>query len=534
MNRYPRIAICVLFCQASGSALTPMISSVGSAVAIGFRLSQIRACQQVLCVMTVAVCSLCLGSRGAVAEDRSLGGTSPFGRAALQIQRLPSIDSLRSDEHNDSAVEATCAQVLPVSLSNVHAANSQPWDTRLLLGYDRGFVIAADRGPSNYADEAEFLMRVNSWLQLRHTLFDSDGPNPDQNTFSFERLRLSFGGHILSPDLKYFFQFDGNSDAATDVAFLDYFATFDLGRYFLGPESSSFGVKLGKWKVPFSRSREETGRMLQFTDRATANVFFDLNRSIGVGLSSKLEAGDSLGPSAGPLEFETAIFNGFRTGSTSTNREAGLDRNFGWSLRVHGDLFDDFGDDGEPDLSWHCQPALRLGGGMAFTRVDEEGAAEFSRQRAVDSGATLSSLLTPLGVTAYDVWLYTLDTHFKYRGLSVIAEYYWRYITQFNAPGVPSLLDDGFVLQTGYFVIAERLELIARWSRITGDSGTLGLNDESSDEFGAGVVWYIKGHNIKLTFDASRFTGAPVSSSRLDLLPGDAGWLFRTQFQMAF
>ena len=100
--------------------------------------------------------------------------------------------------------------------------------------------------------------------------------------------------------------------------------------------------------------------------------------------------------------------------------------------------------------------------------------------------------------------------------------------------GVPDLLDDGFVLQAGYFVIPDKLELLARWSRINGDSGTLGLTDQSSDEFGVGFGWYFKGHNAKLTLDASRFTGAPVSSSRLDLLPGDAGWLFRTQFQIAF
>jgi hypothetical protein len=274
--------------------------------------------------------------------------------------------------------------------------------------------------------------------------------------------------------------------------------------------------------------------MLQFTDRATANVFFDLNRSFGVAVTSKLDPGDHLGISTGPLEWEAAIFNGLQTGSTSTNRGDGLDRNYGFSVRVHGDLFSDFGNDGEPDLSWHCEPALRLGGGVAFSRIDEEGPSEFDRQRVVDSGASVSSLVEPLGVTAYDVCLYTVDAQLKFRGLSVIGEYYWRSLSQFNAPAVPSLLDDGFVLQTGYFVIVEKLEVIARWSRITGNSGTLGLVDESSDELGTGFVWYIQGHNVKLTFDASRFTGAPVSSSRLDLLPGDAGWLFRTQFQAAF
>jgi len=157
----------------------------------------------------------------------------------------------------------------------------------------------------------------------------------------------------------------------------------------------------------------------------------------------------------------------------------------------------------------------------------------FARSPWSHSGAALASLL-PATVSAYDVWLYTIDAHYKYHGLSVIGEYYWRYMTQFTGAAVSGLLDDGFVLQTGYFVIAEKRELIARWSRISGDSGTLGLTGERSDEIGTGFVWYFKGQNAKLTFDASHVNGVPVSSSRLDLLPGDAGWLFRTQFQLAF
>ncbi|MDP6722814.1 MAG: porin, partial [Pirellulaceae bacterium] len=463
-----------------------------------------------------------------------------FGSAAMELSRLPPTKAGSDSSWQEVSVTADVSAVPPVSLTAVHSSHvPDQWDdfgTRLYLGYDRGFVIGADQGVGTSAESVDFLMRVNSWAQLRQTSFESEGPNADQNTFSFERLRLSFSGHILSRDMKYFFQFDGNSDRSTDAIFLDYFTTFDLGHSLFGIEENRFGIKLGKWKVPFSRSREESGRLLQFSDRATANILFDLNRSVGVGLTSKLDPLDRMGPSEGPVELETAIFNGFKTGSTSTNRSdgtSGLDRNFGWSLRGHADLLGDFGSDGESDLSWHCAPALRLGGGLAFIRIDAEGPSEFSRQRVVDSGMPLSDLV-PATVSAYDVWLYTIDAHFKHHGLSVIAEYYWRYMTQFKGAAVSSLLDDGFVLQTGYFVVAEKLELITRWSRIAGDSGTLGLINESSDEVGAGFVWYFKGHNAKLTFDATHVNGVPVSSSRLDLLPSDAGWLFRTQIQLAF
>jgi len=471
------------------------------------------------------------------ADEVPANASGGFGTAALELRRLPSTTVAGDRRAAESANDATALAADVVSFSEFDvAADSNLWDageTRLYVGYDRGFLIAADQGMDAGASSSNFLMRVNSWMHFRHTLFESDGPNADQNTFSFERLRLSFGGHVLSPDVKYFFQLDGNSDRASQTIFLDYFVNYDVGHDRFGLDKNRLGFKLGKWKVPFSRSRRESGKSLQFADRATANVFFDLNRSFGVGLTSEIPSAGWLGRSDAPVELETAIFNGYGTGSVDTDRGGGLDRNFGWSLRAQRDLHGNFGNDGEPDLAWHESPAVRLGGGLAYTRVDVEGGSEFRRERAVDSGAALSTIL-PATVTAYDVCLYTVDAHLKYHGFSLIADYYWRYVSQFSGAAVPGLFDDGFVLQTGYFVIAHKLEFIARWSRIRGDSGTLGLSDSSSDEVAGGLVWYLKGQNAKLTFDATHINGVPVSSSRLDILPGDAGWLFRTQMQLSF
>jgi hypothetical protein len=434
------------------------------------------------------------------------GAPAFYSTSQESLRRLPPIESLSYD----------AARMAPLS---------KPPDS--VIEYDDGLVISTYGTRRDPSDFFPFQMRVNSWLQLRSSQFDSDGPNDDQNTFSFERLRLSFAGHAFSEDLKYFFQFDGNSDRSSDTIFLDHFATYDVGQAFLGLDAQTFGFKAGKWKVPFSRSREESGRQLQFTDRATANIFFDLNRSLGVGFYGRLN------PFPTPIHYETAVFNGFKTGGVSTNRDGGLDRNFGWSLRCHTDLLGTFGSDGEPDLGWHAFPAIRIGGAVAYTTDDNEGPTEFSRQRVVDSGLTLASVL-PTGVDQFDVWLSTVDAHLKWAGCSLIGEYYWRGISHFVGGSVPDLFDHGFVLQSGYFVCPHKLELLVRWSRIIGDSGTLGTEEQSSEEFGTGFAWYFNGHNAKLVFDVSHLNSAPIRSARLDVLPGDTGWLFRTQLQLAF
>ena len=469
-----------------------------------------------LAVMLLAPCSV----RGA---DPSSDGWRDAPAAGFDARgaggheppiRLPTVEQTSYDAAWDAA---TTQQPTPMP--------------PFFAGYDSGFVIAHRGDGSVSASDFPFLMRINSWIQLRHSLFEpNDGLGSNINLVSFERLRLSISGQAYSPSLKYFCQLDGNSDQSSNAAFLDYFITYDLGREILGGEPDKLAIKAGRWKVPFSRSREESGRRFQFTERTTSNLFFDLNRSIGVGLFGELEI------LASPVRWETALFNGFQTGADANVRDSSLDQHLAWSTRLAADFFGEFGGDGEPDLSWHDEPVLRLGCGFALTRIDAQGINEFNLQRVVDSGLTLASLLAllPSEVTAYDVGMYTLDAHWKYRGLSVISEYYWRGIANFRGADVPSLFDHGFNLQFGQFVVPGKLELLARWSRIVGDSGTLGLTYQSTDEVGVGLACYFRGHQAKIVFDATRMNGMPLSSPRLDLSPGNEGWLMRTQLQLAF
>ena len=70
----------------------------------------------------------------------------------------------------------------------------------------------------------------------------------------------------------------------------------------------------------------------------------------------------------------------------------------------------------------------------------------------------LPLLVLPVGVNSTDVWLYTIDAHLPYRGFSILVDYYWRNINQFTDGSVLSLFDEGFVVQTGYFVIPHETE----------------------------------------------------------------------------
>lgn len=394
------------------------------------------------------------------------------------------------------------------------------------FGYSNGFLIASPNVGSIPINQFPFSMRVNGWMQLRHAAFDSDGPNRSRNTLSLERIRLGFDGHAYTPDLRYTLVLDANSDSAAEVSFLDAFFSYDFGCSMFDLRPGTLGFRAGKWKSPFSRSREESARRFQFTERSVANLFFDVGRSTGVSIFGEAEVYNM------PARFEVALTNGINSGRDATISAEDLDRNFAWSGRASIDPLGPF-TPGESDLSWSPESILRLGAGVAGTRLDREGNVEFARPRVVSSGERLSDLL-PGTVGSYDFLMFTIDGHWKVRGFSFIAEYHWRTLYDFTDGAVPTLADTGLVLQTGYFVIPEKLELLARWSKITGDSGTLGNEFQTTNEIGTGFAWFIRNQDVKFTVDLSWIDGVPVNSPRLSLLPGDDGLLLRSQLQFGF
>ena len=401
---------------------------------------------------------------------------------------------------------------------------SQTSASQARSGYDKGFVITSPGEPRSDSDS--FHLRFNSWMQLRHTVFDSDGVTADQNEVEFERLRLIFSGHVWSPGFRYFIQLDADSDQSETVDMLDYYVHYDLADIF-DMEPDTIAIRAGKWKMPFNRARFESGRKMQLVDRGLSSVFFDINRSLGVGVITRNSVADR------PVETHLALHNGFKTGAFQPVRVGELDRNVAVSGRIFSDLVGSWGKDGESDLTPHSCPAVRVGAGFARTKVDRDGLREFFRQRVVDSGATLASILPP-EVHEYDIAFYSVDANMKYRGLSILTEYYFRQMNDFRGAAVSTLNDHGLLVQSGVFVIPERLELAARFTRIVGNSGSLGASDASSDEVSVGFNWYLRGHNAKLQFDVTHLNGAPLLDRALNVLPGDRGMFYRTQLQLAF
>ena len=211
-----------------------------------------------------------------------------------------------------------------------------------------------------------------------------------------------------------------------------------------------------------------------------------------------------------------------------------MDNNLAFVSKTYWDLVGEWGEDGEPDLSYHCCPAVRIGTSLGIQRTDRlHGLGEAQQPRVADTGKRLNDLL-PKGVTEWSDLRYGVDWGAKYRGWSLTNEFYLRNLYDFAGADVDDLFDWGYYVQLGRFIVPKKLEVAGRYSTVIGDSGTLGGSEHSGDEVAGTINWYIRGHNLKFQFDVSHYNGAVLSSGSGNFRAGDEGFLFRSQIQVYY
>jgi hypothetical protein len=408
-----------------------------------------------------------------------------------------------------------------------HIPNDFAWLRSVRVGYDDGFVIASIRSEDLRKSRFPYQLKINGWGQLRHTITNFSPPSQDLNQFQLKRGRLVFSGSAFDPNFSYFIQLDGRSSSGDDIRLLDYYLNYDFGNDQMGLDPGTIVFRAGKYKVPFNMARWLSGRNFEFTDRSVASTYFDVNRSFAVGIFGETKR------LAMPINWDFAIFNGLVTGGAETGSSGNLDDNFAYSGRLYAFPIGEWGKSSLADFEWHERLAMRTGVGFAASTINRSGSTEFSRLRVVDSGLQLSSIL-PNSVQAYSVSFFSVDASWKYRGWSSTLEYYFRTVDDFRGGAVPDLFDHGFWFQLGKFVVPDKLQLIARWSRVQGDSGTLGDVDQSADEVAGALAWYFRENHAKIVIDLTHVDGAPINSSALDMVPGNRGWLWRSQIQFSF
>jgi len=350
----------------------------------------------------------------------------------------------------------------------------------------KGIVVKAADGRYSFG--------VRARIQLRSSFVhfgDSDTSETQVRT-----VRLIVAGHVLSPDIRYTVQlafggndFDTGSSSPIFDAYVDYTRFRDVN------------IRVGQFFVPFDRARTIREFALQFVDRQLAVRELNLDRDVGVMLSSSNLFGLS----------ELLSYNFFLGGGDGRNRFTAYAAGPITSLRFTVRPFGAFDDDQEADLTRSDKPRLAVG---------VAGAYNYRTSRAQ------STIGTAFTVGHVNYTHLAADAVFKYRGFSLLTEALWRkantdVIEREAANGTltrePTRSGHGYFVQAGYMVNKE-LEVTARWDKLFSrgptDPQLVQLVRTQGKQLGGGLNLYLNGHAFKVQSDYFYIFGSPDGDPR--------------------
>ena len=319
-------------------------------------------------------------------------------------------------------------------------------------------------------------LNIRARIQTRATLVgDQRETREDTSEFLIRRARLVFQGNAAGPAFTYYLQLSfANLDNEADLRLplRDAYVTWSGSR--------DFNVRVGQMKVPFSRQRVVSSSALQMVDRSIVVSELNLDRDVGVQLFSRNLLG------VGTLGYAVGLFGG--EGRNRLGRAAGLlytARLEAWPLGAFDDLV-------EGDQRRDPKLRLALGGSLAYNQ---------------NTNRPRSTIGTPYPAGDFDYGHAGLDLTLKWRGWSMASEVLYRQADRLSRAvavgGVPTDIKArsgwGAYLQGGRMV-SQRIELTARYSHLAPRSG-VDPTFATADELGAGLSYYLHGHDVKAQGD---------------------------------
>jgi phosphate-selective porin OprO/OprP len=442
--------------------------------------------------MAVVLLATVLGgiARGESNVDRRLRELeATVERQATEIRELREELRARAEPTPPSPKVAEAEDAIEAQKEEALAKGALPAWVRHEIGKGFTFQTADDR----------FELQLSNRLQARYTYIDgADLPGVENSSdFEIRRMKTTLEGHAFDPSLQFKVQANWVADTILEDAYLHW-----VPRPYAG-------IQVGQYKVPFNRQQLTSSGALQFVDRSIADNFFTPARDRGLTLT-----GSWFGEKHDQLQWNAGIFNG-------NGIEQGLNEGTGHMAagRLLWMPLGSFKYYVESDVDDTPEPRLGIGAAYLYNAQADTGADATAR---ILSSSRLGGDWAPPIDGRVDVVQATFDTQFKWRGLSVLGDYYW-------AEGDPndraSHAAQGFNTQIGYFLLPKKLEAAFRWSWVNRD---LQAGDSTTREIGGALGWFFLAHNLKLQGD--------VRSLREELpgMPTEKALEYRLQLQAIF
>jgi len=382
-------------------------------------------------------------------------------------------------------------------------------------------------------DKGEMYVRLFSYVRyLNQKGLDASYTDSFGNTLTVKQREdvqlnkffLPFSGWFLTPQFRYYLYVWSSNPSQGDPA--QVVGAGNLSYTFNRHVTLGGGIT----SLPSVRSTEgQFPYWLGIDDRLTADEFFRGSYTTGFWLKGELST---------KVKYMAMIANNLSTlGVSASQIDNRLDTTslmLQW-LPTTGEfgLWGTFG-----DYDYHEKVATRLAGHYTHSTEDKQSqpgtnGIENSQIRLTDGSVIFTPELFGPGITVekvnYD--MVSVDGGVKKKGLSLEAEYYWRWLSKFqgtNTSGIADIDDHGFQVQASAMAVPKALQVYVSGSAIRGRYG-------NASELRAGANWYVvKERGLRLNAEWIHLNKCPVGYTAVPYPVGGNGDVFHTNFEMNF
>lgn len=300
-------------------------------------------------------------------------------------------------------------------------------------------------------------------------------PVSESTDIRIKRGRLKLGGHLVSPALTVYSEYD-----IVDSRLLDLRATYNFADW--------LSIRVGQWKAEFNRERIDSSGKQQFVERSVVTPWFTIDRQQAIMASGRIGTG---------TRADTSYWIGRLSGAGRGGDKSEADGL--WLARAQWNF--------NGRLLGFSQSALKRPkephGSVAVAAV--KGRSAFTAFSSAGGGQLPGFVNGEPDQYRLQQWM--LETAYQHGGFSWQQELHWKEIED-TLTGQKTRLAGGYA-QAGMFFseifesFPEPLELALRVARVDPNRE---LPGDTEQEYTLGSNWFFNGHRNKLTLDVSRVT----------------------------
>ena len=294
-----------------------------------------------------------------------------------------------------------------------------------------------------------------------------------QTDFALNRGRFKLGGHLLSPNLSVYSEYDFPTERLIDLR-----TTYQF--------SERLSLRIGQWKTEFNWERRDSSGEQQFAERSIVTPWFTIDRQQGAVFSGRVAADSAIDSS-----YWVGWISGAGRGGSLSEADGLWFGRYQWNFT--GELLEfSQSDIGRRSKGAGSIAVAYVDGRTGFTSFSSAGGGQLP---GFEDGAPDRYRLTQV----------VFETAWQKDGLSWQQEFHWKRIID-RQTGVDREITGGYA-QFGAFVsrfypsAPEPLELAVRVAAVDPDDD---IEADFERELSLVGNWFFNGHRNKLTADIAR------------------------------